>query len=51
MTYILISSVKEQFKKQGADAAPSTPEEFGAYIRSEIPKWAKVVKASGAVVE
>lgn len=43
--------IKEQFKKQGADAAPSTPEAFGAYIRSEIPKWAKVVKASGAVVE
>ena len=25
-----------------------TPEEFGAYIKSEIDKWAKVVKASGA---
>jgi len=32
---------------RGLDAAPSTPEAFGAYIRSEIAKWAKVVKAAG----
>jgi tripartite-type tricarboxylate transporter receptor subunit TctC len=35
-------------QKQGLDPAPSTPEEFGAYIRSEIAKWRKVVQASGA---
>ena len=35
----------------GVDIAGSTPEEFSAYIKSEIPKWAKVVKASGAKVE
>jgi len=51
VTLLGMSEVKEQFKKQGADTSPSSPEEFGAYIRSEIPKWAKVVKASGAVVE
>jgi tripartite-type tricarboxylate transporter receptor subunit TctC len=33
------------------EAAPSTPEEFGAYIRGERTKWAKIVKASGAKVE
>ena len=27
------------------------PAELRAYIKSEIPKWAKVVKASGAKVE
>jgi tripartite-type tricarboxylate transporter receptor subunit TctC len=26
----------------------STPSEFQSYVRSEIAKWAKVVKASGA---
>jgi tripartite-type tricarboxylate transporter receptor subunit TctC len=26
----------------------STPEQFGAFIRSETVKWGKVVKASGA---
>jgi len=25
----------------------NTPDQFAAYIRSEIDKWAKVVKASG----
>jgi tripartite-type tricarboxylate transporter receptor subunit TctC len=34
--------------KQGLDPAPSTPEAFGAYIKSEIGKWRKVVQASGA---
>jgi tripartite-type tricarboxylate transporter receptor subunit TctC len=33
--------------KQGLDAAPSTPEDFGAYIRSEKAKWEKVIKAAG----
>jgi tripartite-type tricarboxylate transporter receptor subunit TctC len=32
----------------GFEIVASTPEQFGAYIRSEIKKWAKVVKASGA---
>ena len=36
---------------QGADPVPTTPEEFGAYIRSEIEKWRKVIVASGAKVE
>lgn len=51
VTLLGMPETREQFKKQGADTSPSTPEEFGAYIKSEIPKWAKVVKASGAVVE
>jgi hypothetical protein len=28
-----------------------TPDNFGAFIRGEIAKWAKVVKTSGAKVE
>jgi tripartite-type tricarboxylate transporter receptor subunit TctC len=37
--------------KQGLDAAPSTPEAFGAYIKAETAKWAKVIKVSGAKPE
>lgn len=29
-------------------AQPNTPQAFGALIESEIAKWAKVVRASGA---
>jgi hypothetical protein len=29
----------------------STPEEFGAFLRSEVATWAKVVQDSGARVE
>ena len=34
----------------GVDVTPSTPERLAAYIKAEIPKWAEVVKASGATV-
>ena len=35
------------FAKQGLDqAATGTPEELGKMIRSEVPKWAKLVKAA-----
>jgi tripartite-type tricarboxylate transporter receptor subunit TctC len=44
-------NVKEQLFRSGLDASPSTPKEFGAYIKSEMAKWSKVVKASGAKAE
>ena len=31
----------------GAEPASTTPQEFGEFIRNEIAKWAKVVKATG----
>jgi tripartite-type tricarboxylate transporter receptor subunit TctC len=41
-------NVKKRFIDDGAEAAPSkSPEEFGALIRSELVKWAKVVKDAG----
>ena len=45
------AALKEQFAAQGLEGAPGTPEEFGAYLRSEVAKWGKVVKTSGAKVE
>lgn len=40
--------VKKRFLDQGAEPKPSSsPEEFGAMIRSELTRWAKVVKDSG----
>jgi tripartite-type tricarboxylate transporter receptor subunit TctC len=46
-----LPDLRERFAQQGAIPGPGTPEDFGKWIRSEITKWAKVVKASGARVE
>jgi tripartite-type tricarboxylate transporter receptor subunit TctC len=43
--------IRERVIAAGAEPSPSTPEEFGALIRSEIIKWAEVVKASGAKLD
>jgi tripartite-type tricarboxylate transporter receptor subunit TctC len=39
--------VQRRLMEQGVDPAPSTPEEFAAFIRVETDKWAKVVKEAG----
>ncbi len=40
--------VGARFVTLGAELASSTPEDFGAYIKSETAKWGKVIKESGA---
>ena len=42
-----LADVRQRLSDQGAEAAPSTPEQFGALIRSDTVKWAKVIKATG----
>ena len=36
--------IKERLSSQGADPVGSTPEEFGAFMKSEAAKWARVIK-------
>ena len=43
-----LADVKEKLANIGLDIAGGTPETLGAYTRSELAKWAKVVKESGA---
>jgi tripartite-type tricarboxylate transporter receptor subunit TctC len=44
-------AVKERFATTDLEPNSSTPDEFGVYIRREIAKWAKVIKASGIEAE
>lgn len=39
--------ISRRLANDGAEVVASTPEEFGAYIRVETEKWAKVAKAAG----
>ena len=43
--------VEENFAKQGATAAPGTPQELGTLIAEETRRWAAVVKDAGIKVE
>jgi tripartite-type tricarboxylate transporter receptor subunit TctC len=43
--------MQERLKTAGAETRPGTPAEFGAFIRDEKARWAKVVKESGAKFE
>jgi tripartite-type tricarboxylate transporter receptor subunit TctC len=35
----------------GIQPLASTPEEFGAFLRTEVARWSKVVRDAGAQVE
>jgi tripartite-type tricarboxylate transporter receptor subunit TctC len=43
--------IKDTWFKLGADPGGSTPQEFGAFVSSEIVKWGKVVRDSGLKIE
>jgi tripartite-type tricarboxylate transporter receptor subunit TctC len=51
ITAIKLRDVKERLDATGFEGIGTTPDEFGTFIRSEVEKWGKVVKASGARVE
>jgi len=38
---------RERLAREGTEVRTGTPEQFGAFLRDEIEKWAKVVKAAG----
>ena len=40
--------VMERIVADGSEAVAGTPEQFADYIKRDIPKWAKVIKESGA---
>jgi len=45
------TEIEARLLREGARFVATTPEQFGAFVRAEIAKWAPVVKASGARVD
>ena len=43
--------IQARLPDEGASFSPNTPEQFAAFVKGEIAKWAAVVKASGARVD
>ena len=43
--------VQQQLAEQGSDAVGGTPEQFSAFIASEIRKWGAAVKTARAKVD
>jgi tripartite-type tricarboxylate transporter receptor subunit TctC len=44
-------AVRERYAAMGAEPVGNTPEQFANFIKSEIAKWTRVVKESGAMVD
>ncbi|HEY8359248.1 MAG TPA: tripartite tricarboxylate transporter substrate binding protein [Ramlibacter sp.] len=44
-------AVKERLAQLGAEVTTGSPEEFGAFLRTEMQKWAQAVRESNARVE
>jgi tripartite-type tricarboxylate transporter receptor subunit TctC len=43
--------IRERFLKDGADPVGDTPEQVTAYLKTEIEKWGRAVRSSGAKPE
>jgi tripartite-type tricarboxylate transporter receptor subunit TctC len=41
------AEVRERFRNNGVEVVAGTPEHFGAFLKSEVARWAKVVQEAG----
>ena len=51
VTALATPAVKERFATFGMQPVGDTPEQFAAFIREDLARWAKVIKAAGIKVE
>jgi tripartite-type tricarboxylate transporter receptor subunit TctC len=50
-TIVHLPEVKKQYAIEGGEPIGNSPEEFARFLRADIAKWAKVVKAANIKVE
>jgi tripartite-type tricarboxylate transporter receptor subunit TctC len=43
--------VIKRFADQGLQTMPSTPQQFGVFMKDEVGRWGALVKASGATMD
>ena len=48
---MLLPQVKDKFSAQGFAASWNSPENFGSFLKNEVDKWWRTVKASGATLD
>jgi tripartite-type tricarboxylate transporter receptor subunit TctC len=46
-----LADVKARLDAMGLETQPGSPEAFAAYLRSEVAKWAKIVKTTGITAD
>ena len=51
VTILASADVREKLQAQGIEPVGSTPAQLGAHLKSEMVKWEKVVRLSGAKVD
>ena len=44
---LAVPSLRERFIAQGSEPLASSPDEFAKFLRSEVPRWAAVIKSAG----
>jgi tripartite-type tricarboxylate transporter receptor subunit TctC len=48
---LALPDVQKLLQFEGGSVSPSTPEEFAAFIRTDVARWTKMVKQTGITVD
>jgi tripartite-type tricarboxylate transporter receptor subunit TctC len=48
---LAIEEVRQRLNAQGFEPAPATPEEFAAFLASEVRKYAKIIREAGVRID